>query len=200
MSEELLDTRLAAEWRLAVSAAAPPAITAAAAEPSRASRTAIAAELEDVRLSVEESRGVIERAQSRLATRRWSVRDVAAHLASWSWRTRVEAERLITGEPFDEIIPFGVDGPHAWNQREVDARRSRSLAELFDEIDAEHVRLTDLVAGMSDDQASRLVTLPRTIGDPAVPWLLTIGAMILMSCWHARLHLRRIARITAGTE
>jgi hypothetical protein len=195
MSENTLDMRLAAEWQDVVLAApVPPAQEIVMqASPEQASRSAIIAELEDVRLTVKELAGLVDESKARrLATRRWKVRDVVAHLASWARRTRIETERLIAREPFDEIIDFGTSGPHVWNQQQVDQRRQQSVADLVAEIEQEHERLIDLVASLPDREVRRGVDLPRTIGEPPVPWHMPLGSMIVMSCWHARLHLGRL--------
>jgi hypothetical protein len=198
MSDASFAARLTAEWVDSVTrAAAPPASSIVAqAGPERASRTAVLAEIEDVRLTVEElAASLDEVGAARLATRRWSIRDVLAHLASWAWQTCVEIERLRDGEAFDETIHFGVTGPHAWNQRHVEERSGRSLAALLAEIDAGHERLIALVIEMPEADLHRIVDLPRTIGEPAQPWRMPMSSMILMTCRHARLHLRGIERL-----
>lgn len=55
----------------------------------------------------------------------------------------------------------------------------------------------DLFGRVDDAEIAREVELPRTIGDPPAPWRRTIGAMILTSCWHARLHLTRLEQLLA---
>ena len=147
MSDTDFDARLVAEWQdTSRSAVVPsPSEVMARGGPDHASRTAVIAELEEVRVLVEE---VVESLDAdratRLATRLWTVLDVLAHVASWAHETRVEAERLLSDQSFDEMIHFGVNGPHVWNQREVDARRGHTPAQLLAEIDVEH-RATDRV-------------------------------------------------------
>ena len=195
---DAISARLTAEWADSMNRAAVPPASAimAQAGPERASRAALLAEIEDVQLSVEElGLALDETSAARLATRRWSVQDVLAHLASWTRQTCMEIERLRDGQPFDETIPFGLDGPHAWNQRHVDEWSGRPLAALLAEIAAGHRRLLVLVADIPEEDVHRMVDLPRTIGEPAQPWRMPMSSMILMTCWHARLHLTRIDRL-----
>jgi hypothetical protein len=159
----------------------------------------VLAELEDLRLSFIELRDVLERhdaAAGARATTRWTVRDVVAHLASWAMETRREAEILLAGQPFDYTIHFEREGgPRAWNQREVDARAPRTLGELFDELDQDTARTADLILDAADEAFSAVATLPRTSGEPAAPWRMPLGAMVLGSCWHARLHVRALESV-----
>jgi hypothetical protein len=201
MSDAAIGARLTAEWADSMNRAAVPPVSAIVAQAGleRASRAALLAEIEDVQLSVEDlGVSLDETSAARLATRRWSVRDVLAHLASWTRQTCVEIERLRNGQPFDETIHFGLDGPHAWNQRHVDERNGRPLPALLAEIDAGHERLIALVVEMPEADVHRIVDLPRTIGEPAQPWRMPMSSMILMTCWHARLHLRRLDRLVRG--
>jgi hypothetical protein len=195
MSDTDFDARLVAEWQdTSRSAVVPsPSEVMARGGPDHASRTAVIAELEEVRVLVEE---VVESLDAdramRLATRLWTVLDVLAHVASWAHQTRVEVERLLSDQSFDEIIHFGVNGPHVWNQREVDARRGHTPAQLLAEIDVEHEQLIELMVGITEQEMRRVVDLPRTIGELRTPWRMPLSAMIVMTCWHARGHLRGV--------
>jgi hypothetical protein len=190
-----LDARLQLEWQEATSGFVLPPVeeVLARAGTEQASRTAVTAELDELRVALAELIAKLERGDvERLATRAWTVFDVLAHLASWSRQTRVEAERLARDETFDERIPFGTTGPHAWNQVEVDRRRDRSLVELLQEVAEEHDRLTELFARLTDDEVHRVRELPRTLGDPPRSWAMPLTSMVLMTCWHGRMHLARV--------
>ncbi|MBM3818668.1 MAG: hypothetical protein FJW14_06575 [Acidimicrobiia bacterium] len=199
MTPEDLHDRLIADWRQA--AGPMPRVTATEiaerAAPEQASRVAVLAELEDLRLSFTELHGLLDdQAADVRATSRWTARDVVAHLASWAMETRREAETLLAGGAFDYSIHFEREGgPRAWNQQEVDARARRTPAELFDELDRETIRTMDLMLEASEEVFGAVATLPRTSGDPAEPWRMPLGAMVLMSCWHARLHLRALEEL-----
>jgi hypothetical protein len=200
MTPEDLHDRLGDEWRQAASPM--PRVTAAAiaerSAPEQASRVAVLAELEDLRLSFIALREPLDSrpVTDARATSRWTVRDVVAHLASWAMETRRETETLLAGGGFDYTIHFEREGgPRAWNQREVDARARRTPAELFEELDRETIRTMDLMLEASDEAFGAVATLPRTSGDPPEAWRMPLGAMVLMSCWHARLHLRALEEL-----
>ena len=198
MSDTDFDARLVTEWQdTSRSAVVPsPSEVMAHGGPDHASRTAVIAELEEVRLLVEEVVESLDTVRAkRLATRLWTVLDVLAHVASWAHQTRVEVERLLSDQSFDEMIHFGVNGPHVWNQREVDARRGHTPAQLLAEIDVEHEQLIELMVGITEQEMRRVVDLPRTIGELRTPWRMPLSAMIVMTCWHARGHLRGIKKL-----
>jgi hypothetical protein len=203
MSDMTFDARLQEEWHHAMMAAEvrPVEHIIAAAGTEHASRVAVAAELDDLRMTVEELIVALGDGEaSRLATRAWTVVDVLAHLASWSRQTRVEAEGLAANETFADTIPFGTSGPHVWNQRAVDERRGKRPLELLDEVVTEHDRLTDLFARLSDTAVHRVRALPRTLGDPPTPWMMPLTSMVLMTCWHGRMHLARIRTLLGTTS
>src|SRR5262245_39856912 len=76
--------------------------------PERASRVALLAELDDLRLLVLELREALASPEAKTAriTARWTALDVVAHLASWAAETRREMERLLAHTPFDYTIHF----------------------------------------------------------------------------------------------
>lgn len=168
-------------------------ISMAAAEP--ASRVALLAELEDLRLLFIELREECASPAAKTArlTSHWTALDVVAHLASWAAETRREAEALLAGDRLDYAIHFEREGgPRAWNQREVDARATRGLSELVEELVSETDRLADLVLAAPQTTLEQLVELPRTSGDPPQRWRMPFASMVGASCWHARLHLRKL--------
>lgn len=194
-----IEVRLSDEWGAAVASGRAPEIagirTAAALE--FASRAAVVAELEETRLIVAELRESLEtrRDEQRLVTRQWTIRDVVGHLASWARETRSEIDTLGRRATFDYTIHFEREGgPRAWNQREIDARVGRSLQQLFDEFDAETSRLAELAVSQSEDEFRRPLELPRTSGQPPIPWRLGLAPLLLQTCWHVRYHLTAIKK------
>jgi hypothetical protein len=166
-----------------------------AAAPERASRVALLAELEDLRLAFQDLRHALAAPEAKMAriTGQWNALDVVAHLASWAAETRREMERLLARTPFDYTIHFEEEGgPRTWNQRQVDDRAEFGLSELVDELNTETERLADLVLNAPLSSLEEVVELPRTAGQPPQRWRMPLGAMVLGSCWHARLHLRRL--------
>jgi hypothetical protein len=166
-----------------------------AAAPERASRVALLAEVEDLRLLFQDLRFALASpdAKTTRITGKWHALDVVAHLASWAAETRREMERLLARTPFDYTIHFEAEGgPRAWNQREVDDRAELGLSELVDELNVETERLAELVLNAPGPMLDEVVELPRTSGEPPQRWRIPLGAMVLASCWHARLHLRQL--------
>ena len=193
-----LDTRLGLEWEGVALTAVPDVqrIVENAAH-DVASRRALLVEVEDVRLSCAELRADLAAndTTARLATSRWTVRQVIAHLASWATRTRVELESFRDGTTgLDEIHFEPEGGPVVWNQREVERREGRGVNSLFDELDADWSTIAELIAGAPAALLRRTVDLPRTSGSPRVPWRMPIAAMIIGSCWHTRYHLSQLLR------
>jgi hypothetical protein len=200
MSDVDIEARARAELEAAASHAAlpPVAAIAAAADPRHASRTAVIAEIKELRMTLVELRASIEDsgAAERRATTLWSVRDVVAHLASWAAETRREAEDILARRAFDYTIHFEAPGgPRAWNQREVERRAAKALDELFVELDVEHQRLIDLVLHTPHERLTTEADLPRTSGEPPQPWRMSIAAMIVAGGWHARLHIAQVEEI-----
>jgi hypothetical protein len=177
-------------------AAMPPVPAAAimeAAAPERITRQALLAELEDLRLLFQDLRVALATPEAKTArlTSDWTALDVVAHLASWAAETRRETESLLAGTAMPYAIHFEREGgPRAWNQREVDERAHVGLSELVEELDRETERVAELV--VTAPALETVVELPRTSGSPPQRWRMPIGAMIAASCWHARLHLRRL--------
>jgi hypothetical protein len=59
-----------------------------------------------------------------------------------------------------------VDGGDAWNARDVEARRDRSIAELVDEITSDGERWQQLLSELTDDAAElRWPDFPMGFGD-----------------------------------
>ena len=170
-----------------------------AATQEMASRRAAIVELDDVRLSLKELGARLESSggTDELATSRWTVRQVIAHLASWAARTRIELESLVEGTDLPEPIHFERDGgPREWNQRAVDERDGRTLASLVEEFDVETAQTADIVARMPNELLRQVAVLPRTSGTRAVAWRMPIATLVIGTCWHVRYHLTRLARFS----
>jgi hypothetical protein len=167
----------------------------ARSDSEHASRVALLAELDDLQMLFTDLREALASpsAKEALLTSRWTALDVVAHLASWAAETRREAEALLAGHRLDYAIHFEREGgPRAWNQREVAVRATFGLAKLIEELTKENERLTEMVLRAPQHALEEVVELPRTSGEPAQRWRMPLGAMIAASCWHARLHLRRL--------
>lgn len=194
-----IQTRLSMEWSTAITSSTTGTLAAIqkAAASELASKAAVLAELEDTRLLVRELRDSLEVRHEvrRKVTGQWTVRDVVAHLASWACETRHEIETVRQGRAFDYTIHFERDGgPRAWNQREIETRGTRSVRELFEEFDAETSLLQEIVVSLPEDELRAEIELPRTAGEPPVPWRIGLAALLVRSCWHVRYHVSAIER------
>src|SRR5262245_20434236 len=136
--------------------------------------------------------------RDRLVTSEWTLKDVVAHVASWSAEMRAQAEILAKGSEVPYRILFErVGGPRTWNAEQVNLRRTYSLDVLIREIEHETNLLQDLLYKVE------LPTLffERPIGiamatAPSEPWVRSIAGMVELRCFHDRLHITRIREWT----
>ena len=198
MPDDPVTVQLERDWQDLVARLAAPAPAAPSGAPSGPPRpTVLLAELEDVRLTWAELRasGLLERYADRYVTPQWTLKDLLAHLASWSTEFHREAEIVARHEAFDYAIPFAVSvfGPSQWNQVEVDKRRNLTLDQILDELDRELRALEDRVLDLPDEALYREATLPYApTGDPAALSKGSIAQVVMVKCFHDRHHLERI--------
>jgi hypothetical protein len=132
--------------------------------------------------------------QDRLVTSEWTLKDVIAHVASWSAEMNAQAEILAKGSDVAYRILFEkVGGPRTWNAEQVRLRRTHSLETLTLEIERETALLQDLLYKVE----LPILFFERPIGiasaaAPNDPWLRSIAGMVEMRCFHDRLHISRI--------
>jgi hypothetical protein len=159
-------------------------------------RVALFAQLEEVREEWRALRKALdEEWGDRFANASWTLKDLLAHLASWAKEFRFEFESVLEKKGFDYAIPFAfsVMGPTQWNEREVQARKDRSLSELLDEFDGETRKLQDLLERVEDRELFAVVELPLApSGNPAERWRGPLGFVIAGKCIHDRHHLAQI--------
>jgi hypothetical protein len=161
---------------------------------------ALFAELGDVRLVISEVASMpgFERASNRYVNAEWTVKDQIGHAAAWAAETRREIETVARGAEFDYAIPFAfsVVGPTAWNQVEVERRRSRPLNAVLAELDQEIRTLQDIVIDLPEGTLNRRTLFPLApSGDHSERLRATPGSIVLGQCVHLRSH---IARLTAA--
>jgi hypothetical protein len=199
---EDIGARLEREWRALLETVTAPAQSPLDLPPERRmplSRTALLAQLEEVRdewRSLQSS--VDEERAGRFANAGWTLKELLAHLASWAKEFRKQIETVSRGDSFDYTIPFAMSilGPNQWNQREVEARRERSLDEIFLEFDEETVKLADLVVAMEEPVLYRPTPFPAApSGSPTerleAPPVLVISG----KCLHDRYHFAQIRKL-----
>lgn len=199
MNELDVERALVDEWQAFAGAGRPDgdlAVTIAEAHGSRITRPLLWAELEDVRLAFVDLRASIDEAAKaeRLATTRWTVKDLVGHLASWATEFAGQIETIAAGREFDYLITFTPRvGPTEWNERALGQRAAMSLGERFDELDAATARIRDLALSLPDGVLFGEALLPQTPdGRPENRWRARIADMMLMMCMHDRYHLERL--------
>ena len=164
------------------------------AGPPRA--TMLFAELEDVRRAWEELRrspGIAKDAE-RLITSQWTLRDSLSHVASWATEFLTEAETTLAGGTVDYEIYFHPRvGPTEWNHARVAERKSQTLDEIFDELDAATRRTQELVLAAPPDRLYASAKFAPAIGPERRPMMRSLAELAGLRGFHDRYHLTRIA-------
>ena len=163
------------------------------------SRAALLAQIEEVRDEWKFLEALLDEGiAARFANAAWTLKELLAHLASWGKEFRSQVEAVSRGEAFDYAIPFAMSilGPNQWNEREVEARRERTLQEIFREFEQEAERLEDLVVGMEESALYRPVPFPLApSGNPAERLPVPPAVVIAGKCLHDRHHFAQIRKL-----
>jgi hypothetical protein len=201
MPEEI-GSRLAIEWRELLESASTEGASPLDLPADRRvaiSRAALLAQIEEVR---EEWRSLETRIDkgtaARFANAGWTLKELLAHLASWGKEFRSQVEAVSRGESFDYAIPFALSilGPNQWNELEVEARRERTLEEVFREFEQEAERLEDLVVGMEESVLYRPAPFPLApSGNPSERLPVPPAVIISGKCLHDRHHFAQIRKL-----
>ena len=132
--------------------------------------------------------------QDRLVTAEWTLKDVVAHVASWTVEFRTQAEILAEGADVGYRILFEeIGGPRSWNAEKVEILRSQPLDPLTREIEKETIRFQDLL--FTVDVPILLAERPIGIASataPGEPWIRSIAGLVGMRSFHDRHHMERI--------
>jgi hypothetical protein len=203
MPEEI-GARLELEWRSLLEAMSTPERSPLDLPPDRRlalSRVALLAQLEEVREEWSSLQGLIdEETGARFANAAWTLKDLLAHLASWAREFGSEIATVSRNEGFDYAIPFAMSilGPNQWNEREVQARRERTLEEIFREFDEETERLQDLVIEMEDPVLYQPAPFPLApSGNPTERLPVPPAFLVSGKCLHDRYHFAQIRKLLA---
>lgn len=175
---------------------APEAILLEAASPN-VRPVALFAELEDARTSWDELFKEIRSREysDKLVTRFWTLKDMAAHVASWAKEFRRQVEMVANGEAFDYAIANALsdEGPNEWNRVEVEKRRHQSLDESMEEFESETRSLQELVLTLPQEVIQTETDFPiAPTGDPSMLWKGNIGQIVAMKCLHDQWHTSRV--------
>ncbi len=209
MPEINLARELARDWQALVAGALPRGLPTAESfvSPSWLPQVGPAgtfAELEEVRRAWTELRasGRAEHYAERLITPQWTLKDVLAHVASWTSELCKEAEQALRHEAFDYQIEFEPRiGPTAWNHARVEERRGWTLAEVFEELESGTRRLQDLALTLPLEALATGADFPAVLTRPAchAMWR-SVAEVLLAKGFHDRHHLARIEQALAAAE
>ena len=201
MSEPNILERLHREWegQIASLPGARPAALRPGPELRAHTPQAVFAELEDARLRWTEITGDLRTARylDRVATSRWTLRELLSHMASWAAEFRRELEMAARGDDFDYVIPGVLTpvGPTEWNEKLLDERRGRVLGAIIEEFDAETQAMQDLILGLPDEALAQPSIFPLSpTGELADRFRGSILQIASMKSMHDCYHLSRIAR------
>jgi len=170
-----------------------------------ASPALLFAQLEDVRSYWKELLGParLEPYVDRFVSPAWTVKDLIAHVASWSCELRQQVETVAGGESITRGIPYALSviGPNEWNAVEVEKRRPRNVGRLLQEFEKETTLMQELVLdlperALHDEKAFGLAPS----GDPSALWRGTIAQVVLLKCGHDRYHMEHIRRLQEVIE
>ncbi len=199
-----LEELLVNEWRALAGSledaleVAPGPLALPAARRMPLSPTALFAQLEEVREEWRELRSAIQPGDAeRYVNAAWTLKDLVAHVASWAKEFRHEVETVFRGGSFDYAIPYvmTVVGPNEWNEEQVRQRETQSLDVSFDELDAETLRLQELLFEMSEQDLYGPATFPLApSGDPAARWKGPSAVIIAGKCEHDRHHIGQLKK------
>ena len=125
---------------------------------------------------------------------KWTLKDLMAHVASWTGELRAQAEILAGGTGVGYQILFDeIGGPRTWNAEKVELRRSRLLEEVIGEIERETVRFQDLLFEVDIHTLLREHPIGIALtAAPGQPWIRSIAGLVEMRCIHERHHMTRI--------
>lgn len=202
-----LEETIANDWRALIDSVetAPSPLSILTLPESRRmplSPIALFAQLEEVREEWQALRASVRPGDAeRYVNAAWTLKDLVAHVGSWAKEFRHEVETVFRGGSFDYAIPYvlTVVGPNQWNEEQVRARDSQTLADAFDEIDSETVRLQDLLLEMSERDLYSPATFPLApSGDPSAKWQGPSAVIIAGKCEHDRHHIGQLRKRLAS--
>ena len=191
MSREPFSRQLQNDWRDLINAVTAPTDLRLRVRPET-----LYIELEDMLMDWRElwTSNWFAAEQDQMITAEWTLKDVVAHVASWTVELRAQAEVLAQGIGVDYRIVFEeTGGPRSWNAEKVEQRRPQSLEDLINEIEKETARFQDLLFAI--DIAVLLTERPIGIVSAAAPgdhWIRSIAGLVGMRCFHDRHHIDRI--------
>lgn len=193
MPREPFSTQVGNDWSRLVNDVIPPV------QPKiRPTAITLYVELEDLLMEWRElwSQPWFRSSQDELVTSEWSLKDVIAHVASWTIELRAQAEILAGDADVGYRILFEeVGGPRTWNAEQVAMRRDWPLELLTAEIEEQTTRLQDLIFQLNEPVLFTEHRLGIAMASsPDNPWIRSIAGIVGMRSFHDRHHINRIGK------
>jgi hypothetical protein len=193
MPREPFSTQLGNDWSRLINGVIAPA------QPKiRPTPITLYVELEDLLMEWRElwAQPWFRSSQNELVTSEWSLKDVIAHVASWTTEFRAQAEILAGERDVGYRILFEeVGGPRTWNNEQVAMRRDRPLDTLTAEIGEQTARLQDLIFQLNAPVLFAEHRLAMAMASsPDNPWIRSIAGIVGMRSFHDRHHINRIGK------
>jgi hypothetical protein len=92
----------------------------------------------------------------------WSVRDILAHVTTWEEEALKYLPLILEGgKPPRYSVSYG--GIDAFNARMTEQKSGLSLAEVLEQLDDTHRRITDLIQSVPEDQFTRETRFRRRL-------------------------------------
>ncbi len=76
-----------------------------------------------------------------------SIKDLLAHITFWDEQAIANLELMLSGRSDEIVRPAGDEGTNAWNDRELQHRRDRTLADVIGELEERRHETRNLVGG-----------------------------------------------------
>jgi hypothetical protein len=89
----------------------------------------------------------------------WSTKDILAHLTSFEYVLIEVLQAYVSGGPTPYLEQFGAD-PGKFNDVQVDLRKDKTPAQVFDEYQAQHAESMKLIAKIPAEVIRQPGTLP----------------------------------------
>jgi uncharacterized protein (TIGR03083 family) len=99
----------------------------------------------------------------------WTNLDLLAHVVSNELRAHARLRSLFGETPADELA--AINDIDAWNQRQVESRRGRTVRQLVDEMAANRYQTLRLLARVRAEHLSRPITLADGSGIPVAEYI-----------------------------
>jgi hypothetical protein len=82
----------------------------------------------------------------------WTVKDILAHLAAWSWEYKKEIKRVLSNKATWHKLYADEEGESEFNKKEVKKRQTRTLAAVIAEWETSFQSTVETIQSLSHDE------------------------------------------------